>query len=151
MKPDLYETKISDARWIAYDIPANLGWIAYITALILIFTNGTVCSKSILTYLGMIPAVWLLIGIGELVSERIAKLDRVLPLRRLLRGFGVLTIASFTGSVLSAIAFFAELTQGHFCVYHLIMTVGAMTCGILALLLFRGYRKVTVPNGLSSE
>lgn len=142
MKKDLYETNISDARWIAYDIPANLGWIAYIAALVLIFTNGADCSKSILTYLGVIPAVWLLIGIGELVSERFAKLDRVLPLRRLLRGFGVITIGSFLGFVLSAVSFAVEMLQGHFCVWHLIMTIGGLVCGILALLLFRGYRKV---------
>ena len=30
----LYETKISNARWIAYDLPGNIGWIAYIVALI---------------------------------------------------------------------------------------------------------------------
>lgn len=143
MRKDLYETTISDARWIAYDIPANLGWIAYITALVLIFTNGADCSKSILTYLGVIPAVWLLIGIGELVSERIVKLDRVLPLRRLLRGFGVITIGSFLGFILSAVSFVIEMVQGHFCTYHLIMTTGGLVCGILAFLLFRGYRKVT--------
>lgn len=142
MKKDLYETKISDARWIAYDIPANLGWIAYIAALVLIFTNGADCSKSVLTNLGVIPAVWLLIGIGELVSERIVKLDRVLPLRRLLRGFGVLTVASFSGFGLSAISFIVEMIQGCFCIYHLIMTVGALVCGILELLLFRGYERV---------
>lgn len=143
MKADIYKTKISDARWIAYDIPANLGWIAYIVALVLIFTNNSDCSKSILTYLGVIPAVWLLIGIGELISERIAKLDRILPLRRLLRGFGVITIGSFLGFVLSAVSFVVEMIQGRFCVYHLIMTIGGLVCGILAFLLFRGYRKVT--------
>lgn len=143
MKADLYETKISDARWIAYDIPANLGWIAYIAALVLIFTNGADCSTSILTFLGVIPAVWLLIGIGELIGERFAKLDRILPMRRLLRGFGVITVGSFLGFALSAIAFVVETVQGHFCVYHLVMAVGAITCGILALLLFKGYRKVT--------
>ena len=25
-----YKTAISDARWIAYDIPGNVGWIAYL-------------------------------------------------------------------------------------------------------------------------
>ena len=49
MKKDLYETIISDVRWIAYDVPANLGWIAYIAALVLIFTNSADCSRSILT------------------------------------------------------------------------------------------------------
>ena len=25
-----YKTEISDARWIAYDIPGNIGWITYL-------------------------------------------------------------------------------------------------------------------------
>lgn len=145
MKTDLYENKISNVRWIAYDIPANLGWIAYITVLVLIFTNGAECSKSILTYFGVIPAVWLLIGIGELIGERIDKLDRVLLLRRLLRDFGVITIASLLGGLLSTVSFIVDLTHGHFCLYHLVMTVGGFVCGMLALLLFKGYqRKVCV-------
>ena len=26
----LYKTEISDVRWMAYDIPGNVGWIAYL-------------------------------------------------------------------------------------------------------------------------
>jgi hypothetical protein len=26
----LYKTEISDVRWMAYDIPGNIGWIAYL-------------------------------------------------------------------------------------------------------------------------
>lgn len=26
----MYETKISSARWIMYDIPGNIGWILYL-------------------------------------------------------------------------------------------------------------------------
>jgi len=33
----LYETKISDKRWYLYDIPGNVGWIAYIVCVILGF------------------------------------------------------------------------------------------------------------------
>ena len=36
---EIYETKISDARWIAYDIPGNIGWILYFVGLVLCFTN----------------------------------------------------------------------------------------------------------------
>ena len=32
-KETLYETKISDTRWWAYDIPGNAGWIAYLVCL----------------------------------------------------------------------------------------------------------------------
>lgn len=36
-KQDLYETKTTDLRWIIYDIPGNIGWIAYFAGLILCF------------------------------------------------------------------------------------------------------------------
>ena len=141
MKTDLYETKISTARWMAYDVPANLGWIAYIVCLVLIFTNNSPCAKSMLTFFGVIPAVWLLIGIGELIGERIIRLDRILPFHRLMRGFGVITVGSLLGGALSAVSLFAELWQGHFCVYHLLMAVGGLICGVFALLLFKGYKR----------
>ena len=35
----MYETKISDARWIAYDIPGNIGWIVYIVTVIIALIN----------------------------------------------------------------------------------------------------------------
>lgn len=126
---------------MAYDVPANLGWIAYIVCLVLIFTNAAPCSRSMLTFFEVIPAVWLLIGIGELISERIVKLDRILPFTRLMRGFGVITVGSLLGGTLSAVSLFIELAQGHFCIYHMLMTVGGFVCGVLALLLFKGYKR----------
>ena len=35
-----YETKISDARWWAYDIPGNAGWIAYLVCLVKSMKSG---------------------------------------------------------------------------------------------------------------
>ena len=83
----MYETKISDARWIAYDIPGNIGWIVYIVTVIIALIN----KPDIFSYCAIIPSVLILIGIVELISERIAKLDRILPKARLYRGFGTLS------------------------------------------------------------
>ncbi len=35
MRPDktIYKTDISDVRWMAYDIPGNIGWITYLAML----------------------------------------------------------------------------------------------------------------------
>lgn len=35
----MYESKISDAKWIAHDIPGNVGWIAFLVGLILCFAK----------------------------------------------------------------------------------------------------------------
>lgn len=33
----MYESKISDAKWIAYDISGNVGWSVFLVGLILCF------------------------------------------------------------------------------------------------------------------
>lgn len=92
---DLYETKISDARWWAYDILGNIGWITYIAVMVRLFQNLPAYMEVPLVMacliVGILPAVAMAVGILELISERITKLDRVLPRKRLLRGFGSLT------------------------------------------------------------
>lgn len=35
----MYESKISDAKRIAYNIPGNVGWIAFLAGLIRCFTK----------------------------------------------------------------------------------------------------------------
>ena len=82
-KETIYETKISDARWWAYDLPGNAGWIAYLVCLV----KGLKRGLNGFNMAALVPAGWMLLGVGELISERIAGLDRVLPKHRLLRGF----------------------------------------------------------------
>ena len=85
-KESIYETGISDARWWAYDVPGNAGWIACLVTLVKSMKSGLNAFNT----LASVPCGLMLLGVGELVSERIAGLDRVLPKRRLLRGFGAL-------------------------------------------------------------
>ena len=77
----------------------------------------------------------MLIGIIELISERIAKLDRLLPRKRLLRGFGSLTLGGILGAVISIIG----VITVH-CDYW--MLLGSVLCAVFAGLLYKGYRKV---------
>ena len=123
---EIYETKISDARWIAYDIPGNIGWILYFVGLVFCFIDQSQWSGSplmmTLLMIAVIPAVLMLVGILELISERIAKLDRVLPKIRLIRGFSALTVHA-DGNVL------------------IIMSVGGLLCAVFAGLLYKGYHK----------
>ena len=84
----MYESKISTGRWMVYDVLGNAGWIAWIVCLVLLFRRGV----DAFTILAALPALVMLIGIAELISERIQKLDWVLPKARLSRGFGALTL-----------------------------------------------------------
>ena len=88
VREPIYETKISDTRWWAYDIPGNAGWIAYLACLFHSLKRGL----NTFNMAAQLPGGLMGLGVGELISERIAGLDRVLPKRRLLRGFGALTL-----------------------------------------------------------
>ena len=144
---EMYETKISDQRWIAYDIPGNIGWIMYVTGLALCFAKRPEFLNSPAIYvqilLAVIPAALMLVGIAELISERIVKLDRVLPKKRLLRGFGALTLGGVTGMVLSVIALITDaVTVGTDYKLLIVMGVGAMLCALFSGLLYRGYQRI---------
>lgn len=122
----IYETKISDARWWAYDIPGNIGWIVYLVCLVKRCMKGF----GIFEALALVPAVLMLVGVIELVSERVAKLDRRLPRIRVLRGFGALTRGGILGAVVSAVG------------WDLWMLVGSVLCAVFAGLCYKGYRPV---------
>ena len=144
---DIYETKISDQRWIAYDIPGNIGWIMYMLELALCFVKQPEFMQShaifVLILLAVIPALLMLIGIGELISERVLKLDRVLPKKRLLRGFGVLTCGGAAGMALSVIALIVNAaTVNADCTLLVAMGSGAILCTVFSGLLYGGYRKI---------
>ena len=129
---ELYETKISNARWIVYDILGNAGWIIWFICTALSLKDG-VSAFSVLTCL---PAVFMLIGITELISERIAKMDRILPYKRVLRGFGALTVGGIFGAVVAAAGTFMQSGSRPY-----IMMTGAVLCFIFAGALFRRYKK----------
>lgn len=130
---DLSETKISDAKWIAYDIPGNIGWITYLVCLILCLKKGI----TFFSILSIVPMMLMLIGIIELISERIVKLDRVLTRKRLLRGFGALTLGGMIG-VLTSLVGITTNAGGQLPVW---MLGGSVLRALFAGLLYRGYHR----------
>lgn len=115
-REQIYESDISDARWIAYDLPGNVGWIAYIAALIIVFTKKPAYMDVPLVFVsmavGILPAIAMLVGIVELICERIQKLDRILPKARVYRGFGALTWGGFGGMIVGLTSLFAAMRAG---------------------------------------
>ena len=147
MKQDtMYETKISDARWWAYDIPGNVGWILYIVCLIQCFVKQPAFMQTPLVRIslvvGILPAIAIAVGIAELISERILKLDRILPKKRLYRGFGALTWGGFGGIVVGLSALFAGVRAGYSlgdCKCLALLAVGGALCGLFAGLIFKTF------------
>ena len=133
----MYETKISTIRWIAYDIPGNIGWIMYLVGYGRLFANGDFSQHILTSILLTIPVLLIVIGIAEMISERIAKLDRILPAIRLWRGFGALTAAGILGAVISRITIENNLDTAN----AIMMIAGGMLCFVFAGLLLIGYNK----------
>ena len=136
MKQDarLYETHISDARWMAYDIPGNIGWIAYLVCLAKNLRRGL----NGFNLAAILPGGLMLLGVCELISERIAGLDRLLPKHRLLRGFGALTLGGIGGIFVSALGRAARKGKKSAAV----MLAGSVLCAVFAGLCWRGYKRI---------
>jgi len=94
--------------------------------------------------ISVIPAILMLVGIVELVTERICRLDRILPQKRLLRGFGALTLGGIIGMLISilAISYSMLIVSAGEIIYLIIMFVGATLCAVFAGLLYKGYHRV---------
>ena len=133
VKEPIYETKISDARWWAYDIPGNAGWIAYLACLFHSLKRGL----NTFNMAAQLPGGLMGLGVGELISERIAGLDRVLPKRRLLRGFGALTVGGISGMIVSVLSLVTQKEKKH----PAIMLMGSLLCAVFAGLCWQGYKK----------
>ena len=133
VRDPIYETKISDARWWAYDIPGNAGWIAYLVCLV----KNLKRELNAFNALALLPGSLMLLGVGELVSERFAGLDRVLPKHRLLRGFGALTTGGIGGMIVSALGLAAQKEKKN----PAVMLIGSVLCAVFAGLCWQGYKK----------
>ncbi len=141
----LYETRISDGRWIAYDLPGNVGWITYFVVLILCFIKRLEFMRfSVMRGIviaAILPALLMLIGIVELIHERIKNQDRILPRLQVLLGFGALTFGGSLGAVISlAGSIYGNITGLSDITLIYILFCGAVLCAVFAGLLYKGYR-----------
>ena len=127
-----YKTNISDRKWIAYDIPGNIGWITYLVCAVKMIHE----KRDALHIASVLPAGLMLIGVGELISERIEGPDRILSGRRLFRGFGALTVGGLLGIPIAAADFRKNRKRAA------IMLAGSVLCNVFAGLLLTGYRKM---------
>lgn len=137
---DEYEMKLTDVQWWCYDVPGNIGWIIWIVCNVMSILNGI----GPYSLLSLIPSVLMIIGVVELISERIAKLGRILPKKRVYRGFGSLTLGGITGIFISIIGIVLK-ADGTRSIW---MLAGAVLCALFAWLCFAGYKKKEITNGL---
>lgn len=142
----VYESHISTVRWLVYDVPGNVGWIMYLVCLIQCFVMQPEFMEIPLVLIsllvGIFPAIAMVIGIAELISERILKLDRILPKKRLYRGFGALAWGGFAGMAVGLNALFAGLRGGYSvgeCKLLILLAMGGALCAVFAGLIFKTF------------
>lgn len=138
-------TEISNARWMAYDIPGNVGWIIYIVCLVrcLIIKPEFISSQGlfVIIVIAVLPAIFMVIGIAELLSERVAKIDRRLPKVRLLRGFGALVWGGVFGMAISSLGLIYGYCIGERNLLLIwFMLLGSFLCFVFAELIYKTYR-----------
>lgn len=143
----MYESKISNLRWIVHDILGNIGWISFLIGLFLCFTKEAEIVENKIIYflliLNFICGVLMIVGIIELISERICRLDRVLPKKRLYRGFGLLTLSGFFGMIFSFVAMTIAFLKGlSGTIYFGLLCGGAFLCFLFVGLIFMEYKRV---------
>lgn len=141
----IYITDISNVRWMAYDIPGNVGWIIYIVCLARCFVVKPDFISSwglfVILIIAVIPAIFMMIGIAELVSERVAKLDRRLPKVRLLRGFGALVLGGVLGMTVSVLGLIYGYCTGESKLLLIwFMLLGSFLCFIFSELIYKTYK-----------
>ncbi len=130
---DEYEMQISDARWWSYDIPGNIGWIIWIGCTI----KNLKKRVDGFSVISAIPGILMMVGVIELICERIQKLGRILPKKRVIRGFGALTIGGALGIPISL----AGMKKTEDKKRYAWMLTGAVLCSVFAGLCYKGYKK----------
>lgn len=130
---DLYEMRLSNAQWWACDIPGNIGWIIWIVCTVLCLADDV----SLFSALAVLPALLMLLGVAELISERLAGLGQELPGARVLRGFGALTLGGALGIPIAAWGWIVK-SGGNRPFW---MLTGAALCAVFAGLCWHGYRR----------
>jgi len=142
-----YESKISTPVWWIHDQIGNAGLILYYVGLILSFVKKPEFMNNkgmfAIMIISIIPAILFLIGVIELVSERINKLDRILSKTRLYRGFGAIVIGSFLGLITSGIGIIYgyQITNSSL-LYVWIMVIGSILAIVGVVPIFVRYKKV---------
>lgn len=124
--------------WWTYDIPGNIGWILYFIGCGKFIAKGGFTVHLSAGLLLAVPALLMLIGIIELVSERIHKLDRKLPAVRFWRGFGALTFGGLLGAVLSAVTLQSNISTAN----GILMLIGGTLCFVFAGLIAVSFKKL---------
>ena len=143
-----YTTKLPDKQWLMLGLISDLGWIAYFAGFALYMISGAEGLETVilsaLFLLGGLCVLTVLVGIIELISQRVRQLDRRLKRIQLVTGFGFVIYGSLAGFLLSTAAVFTDIIGGYetgMCfTAQIIMAAGALICFAFGLPIMRSFK-----------
>lgn len=146
---EMYESKISNKKWRVLGLLSDIGWIAFYIGLIfyIIETGIPLSFTGVLSIILLVCGIVILCGIVEIIDERYHKLDRVLPKKRLLRGFGYTVYGSLAGAVTALVALAACLVSKDATrsgiLYMGLICLGAFICFIFGFPIFKAFKRIS--------
>ena len=124
------------AKWLALGLLSDLGWIAYFAGFALYMAGGAdglgTVAISVTFLLNGLAVLAVIIGILEIISQRIRKIRRTVQRADLIFGFGFVVFGGLAGFLLSGVSavidIFLKYETGICFAAQIIMAAGGLVC-----------------------
>ncbi len=144
----IYTTELSGAKWLTLGLLSDFGWIAYFVGFVLYMANGAdglgTTALSVTFLLNCLCVLAVMIGIIEIISQRIRKLRRTIQKGDLIFGFGFVVFGSLGGFLSSGASAVMDILMkyesGMCFASQLLMTVGSLVCFAFGLPVLRSFK-----------
>lgn len=144
----MYESNISDKKWLTLGLVSDVGWLMYFAGLALYMLNGAdglgTVIISALFLLNGLCVLAVLVGIIELILQRVRKLSRRLKRSQLVIGFGLVVYGALGGFLFTGASVVIDILFGYeigMCLAgQCLMAAGAFICFAFGLPIMRSFR-----------
>ncbi len=143
-----YTTKLSDNKRLTLGLISDAGWIAYFTGFGLYLTNGAdglgTVALSVTFLLNCLAVLAVFVGIIEILSQRIRRLNRTVQKGDLIFGFGFVVYGALGGLLVSGASAVIDILlryeTGMCFASQIIMAAGALVCFAFGLPIMRSFK-----------
>ena len=144
----IYTSELSGAKWLTLGLLSDAGWIAYFVGFVLYMANGAdglgTTALSVTFLLNCLCVLAVMIGIIEIISQRIRKLRRTIQKGDLIFGFGFTVFGSLGGFLSSGASAVMDILMNYesgMCfAAHIVTAAGALTCFAFGLPILRSFK-----------
>ena len=143
-----YTSNLSAKKRLTLGLLSDAGRIAYLTGFVLYLTNGAdglgTVALSATFLLNCLAVLAVVVGIMEILSQKIRKLNRTIKRGDLIFGFGFVVFGALGGCLLcgasAVIDILLKYETGMCFASQLLMTVGSLVCFAFGLPVLRSFK-----------